>query len=128
MSNGLNSIEYKSFSGCKKLTNIFIPDSVSNITYNAFEGCTALADISVSNDNTSFSSDEGVLFNKDKTALLIYPLGLKQSSYTIPGSVTSIGNGAFENCDSLTDIIIPDWNIIIFWLYKFNTYKNANKY
>ena len=108
MSNGLNSIEYKSFSGCKKLTNIFIPDSVSNITYNAFEGCTALADISVSNDNTSFSSDEGVLFNKDKTALLIYPLGLKQSSYTIPGSVTSIGNGAFENCDSLTDIIIPD--------------------
>ena len=108
LSEGVNSIGFESFYNCKKLTSISIPNSVTNITYNAFENCTSLENISVSNDNASFSSDEGILFNKDKTALLIYPLGLKQTSYTIPESVTSIGDGSFKNCDNLTDIIIPD--------------------
>jgi hypothetical protein len=48
-----------------------------------------------------------VVFNKDKTTLVAYPGG-KQGAYTIPNSVTSIGDSAFYYCPSLTSITIPN--------------------
>jgi uncharacterized repeat protein (TIGR02543 family) len=69
--------------------------------------CDSLTDIDVDNDNTSYSSINGVLFNKAKTTLLQYPRG-KQGAYTIPNSVTSIGERAFYGCRSLTSITIPN--------------------
>jgi len=53
------------------------------------------------------SSDDGVLFNKDKTILVQYPAGHDGTDYTIPGSVTSIGMVAFAYCSSLTSVTIP---------------------
>jgi hypothetical protein len=60
----------------------------------------------VETGNPSYSSDKGVLFNKDKTLLLQYPEE-KKGEYAIPGSVTEIGVGAFAGCRSLTDVTIP---------------------
>jgi hypothetical protein len=93
--------------GCATLTGITIPDSVESIGESAFDGCTSLTAITVDTNNASFSSQNGVLYNKDKTTLTQYPEG-KTGAFTIPNSVTSIGFSAFIGCTSLTGVTIPD--------------------
>jgi len=92
------------FAGCAKLTSVTIPKSVASIGYGAFTGCANLKTISVSSNNKDFSSSDGVLFNKDKTTLIAYPIGKTASSVTIPSSVTNISDGAFANCERLTSV------------------------
>ncbi len=97
------------FFGCSSLESISIPDSVTSIGERAFYGCNSLSSISVDTSNPSYSSDEhGVLFNKDKTELIQYPIGNTRTSYVIPDSVTNISDYAFEGCATLTSITIPD--------------------
>ena len=108
LGNGVTSIEDEAFCDCSGLTSITIPDSVTNIGYYAFEGCTGLKSINVASDNDCFSSNNGVLFNKEKTELIKYPEGKSETSYTIPNSVTSIGYAAFAGCTGLTSITISD--------------------
>ncbi|MDO4816750.1 MAG: leucine-rich repeat protein, partial [Bacillota bacterium] len=74
----------------------------------AFSGCSNLTSISVASNNPKYSSDNGVLFNKDKSTLLSYPAGKSGTSYIIPNSVTAIGYRAFFSCSNLTSISIPD--------------------
>ena len=101
----VTSIGWGAFGGCKSLTSVTIPDSVTSIGYCAFYSCTGLTSITVKEGNPNYSSDEyGVLFNKDKTLLIRYPIGNTRTSYTIPDSVTSIGSRAFEDCTRLTDV------------------------
>ena len=90
------------------LTEIIIPDSVTSIGDSAFTYCDSLKEIQVSENNSSYQSIEGILFSKDGTLLHTYPKGKTNSSYTIPDSVTTIGNSAFFYCTSLTEVIIPD--------------------
>ena len=106
--NSVTSIRDDAFSDCTSLTSITIPDSVTSIGSHAFCGCTSLTEISVNSKNANYSSENGMLFNKDKTMLICYPAGKKDSSYSIPDSVINIGSYAFENCKSLTSITIPD--------------------
>ena len=95
------------FLWCENLTSITIPDSVTTIGYEAFKNCDSLTSITVDKNNKIYSSDSyGVLFNKDETTLIQYPAGNTRTSYTIPNSVTTIGNDAFKNCDSLTSVTI----------------------
>ena len=54
------------------------------------------------------SNDDGVLFNKDQTVLIQYPIGNTRTSYTIPESVTRIQNDAFVFSDYLVDVTIPE--------------------
>ena len=61
----------------------------------------------VGSDNGNYSSENGVLFNKDKTFLLQYPAG-KAGEYQIPDSVTDIRHRAFIGCTGLTSVMIPD--------------------
>ncbi|MEO1859954.1 MAG: leucine-rich repeat domain-containing protein [Verrucomicrobiales bacterium] len=56
----------------------------------------------------NYTDMNGVLFNKEKTVLIAYPAGKTGTNYTIPDSVTSIGQSAFFQCTSLTSITIPD--------------------
>jgi hypothetical protein len=71
-----------------------------------------LTTISVDESNQNYSSSDGVLFNKDKTTLMQFPGG-KTGSYTIPNSVTTIGERAFSGCSGLTSVTIPESVITI---------------
>ena len=107
------SIGESAFYFCESLTNITIPDSVISIGYNAFYYCRSLTSINVSNNSKNYSSIDGVLFNKDKTQIISYSAGKKETSYIIPDSVTSIADYAFDNCTRLTSITIPEGVTII---------------
>ena len=105
---------------CIKLISITIPESVTTISNSAFYSCTALTSIEVDvNNSTYLSDDNGVLFNKDKTELICYPVGKTATSYTIPDGVKSIGDIAFYDCTSLTTIEIPD-SVTTIGEYAFN--------
>ena len=104
--NSVTSIGSSAFYGCSKLTSIFISDSVSGKI--EFRSCSNLTTIDVATNNAVFSSENGVLFDKNKTALICYPSGKTENNYSIPDSVTSIGNSAFSGCTSLTSVTIPN--------------------
>ena len=96
------------FDSCKSLTSITIPNNVTNIGERVFNKCSALTSINVKSSNSYYSSENGVLFDKNKTKLIEYPLGNKRISYNIPDSVTYIGNAAFISCTNLTSVTIPN--------------------
>ena len=102
------SIGDYAFCGCYALININIPNSVTSIGYNTFAVCKSLTDITVDLGNTVYSDINGVLFNKDQTQIIRYPIGKNNVNYIIPHGVTSIEESAFDDCIYLTNIIIPD--------------------
>ena len=105
---GVTSIGDYAFSSCDSLTSVTIGNGVTSIGVNAFVDCRKLNQINVDTANTAYSSVNGVLFSKDKTELIKYPESKADTSYSIPDSVTSIGNSAFCDCYSLTSITIPN--------------------
>ena len=102
-----NSISEGMFYGCKTLTSITIPNSVTSIDGN-FKSCIKLKEIIAASGSNSYSSIDGVLFNKAKTTLITYPIGKEGTNYTIPNSVTTIKSIAFYGCTKLTAVTMPN--------------------
>jgi hypothetical protein len=102
----VTKIEERAFVSCTKLTSVTIPTGVTILGERIFDSCTQLTQINVDDGNELFSSVDGVVFNKTKTSLLIFPVG-RGGTYTIPDNVQSIGTFAFNNCTGLTSVTIP---------------------
>ena len=100
----VTSIGYRAFSGCRNLTSMTIPDSVTSIGDEAFKSCDSLTSINVASDNEYYSDEDGVLFNKEKTALIRYPKDKSEDAYTIPDSVEKICARAFYQCKKLKSV------------------------
>ena len=105
----VEEIVFRSFEGIKNLKKIVIPSSVTeaNITNLMFENDKSLEEIVVDTDNTVYSSENGVLFNKDKTKLLVYPPKKEDIIYQVPSTVTGIAYQAFDWTEKLSKIIMP---------------------
>lgn len=99
------SIGEQAFAFCTALEGVTIPAATAEIGANAFVDCKALAAFAVDSGNETYASEEGVLFNKAKTALIQYP-GAKNVDYTVPASVTTILDNAFHGA-SLTAVTVP---------------------
>ena len=103
--NSIVSIGDYAFDGCSGLTELTIPNSVTSIGERAFYGCSGLEKIVVDIDNPYYDSREAcnAVIRKDGNVLVV---GCKNT--LIPNSVTSIGDEAFYNCRSLTELVIPN--------------------
>lgn len=97
-------IEKDAFMNCTSIKTITVPASAASISPSS--GCTSLAAINVSAANTAYSSIGGVLFDAGATEILWFPIG-KQGDYTLPASVKSIGDYAFQGCH-ITRFTLPD--------------------
>lgn len=128
---GVTSIDSFAFQKCSSLVSVNFPSTLTSIGESILEDCTGLRNISVHENNEFFCSQDGVLFNKEKTELLHYPVNKADGSYSIPESVTIVFSKGFQNrknlkqvvisggmtgisylmfqgCENLTSIVIPD--------------------
>ncbi len=105
--NSITKLNNQAINYCNSLTHVYIPDSVSDIGQYNFYRCENLTSIEVSNSNANYCSQDGVLFNKDKTKLISYPCGKTNTDYTIPNSVLEIDYYAFSY-SKLKNITIPN--------------------
>lgn len=112
----VTEIDDGAFTQCA-LSSVTVPASVTEIgkpylsrecENNAFESCANLVEINVDTKNANYSSEGGVLFNKDKTQLIAFPAGKTDKSYTAPESVREIVGQAFLECGNLTSIMLPN--------------------
>lgn len=126
-------IDQKAFYFCDKINEIILPESISRIGDKAFYGtsilqiaipkqvsfigdyvfyaCLKLSNIDVASENDFYVSENGVLYNKQKTKLICCPS--QKSNINIPDTVTEIGMASFGCCDQLTRLIIPNSVTII---------------
>lgn len=88
-------IEADAFRNCSSLHTIEVPTLVESIETSA--GCTALTEINVQAGNSHYSSKDGVLLSGDGKDILWFPMG-KGGEYTLPSTVTTVGDYAFRNC------------------------------
>ena len=96
----LTSIGAYAFEGAA-ITEIQLPSSLQTIESLAFKDCRYLQRIDIDGDNQYFSSVEGVLYDKDITQLLIYPMGKPEIEYALAQSACSIGAYAFDGAANL---------------------------
>ncbi len=125
----ISTIPEECFSGCKGLSMVYIPNTVTEIGINAFrdtaiseieipincaiigEGafakCPALKYFVVNEYNTHFKAVDGVLFTADGKTLVQYPNGKENTHYTVPNGVTEISPFAFAYSTNLETVTLP---------------------
>ena len=125
LSQGITTIEANAFQWCDSITSITLPESLKTIGDEAFYGSDGLTvvtipanvtaiggaafgcDMVVSTNNATYSSKDGVLFNKNQTTLVRYPANKKATAYTVPNGVTCIGRSAFSYSSNLNKVVLP---------------------
>ncbi len=126
----VTDIGYAAFYACTGMTEVSLPDSVRTVGELVFEACTSLAQVRIGKgvseigswsfyacpnlrgfevdpENEHFISENGILFNRDRTSLVKYPATLP-GSYTIPDTLTNIAHSAFSYCPELTAIQVSE--------------------
>lgn len=104
---GLTSIGWYSFLGCENLKRLHIPSTVDWIDSGAFNGCYQLNEITVDENNTAYYSENGILYNKERTEIVAVPKTI-EGIFSVPDGIKSILYSAFADCNHLTEVIIPE--------------------
>ena len=116
-------IDYNAFSYNEQIVTVLIPAGIKGIgsyyfdydgssgsgTYSStsaagFYGCKNLEEINVDSNNPNYKSEDGVLFNYDKSMLIYYPSGKKEENYQVPANVYTVRYGAFSRCTYLKNV------------------------
>ena len=110
--NSIISIKHMAFSGCEGLNSISIGSKLRYIDTTFFEYCSSLSEISVSSENLFFASENGVLYNKNKSQIIMYPPNKSDDTYVVPDTVTIIGHNNYTYYNkiigaNLKTVIIP---------------------
>ncbi len=109
--NSVTTIRQYAFYNCSNLSTVIISKGVTSMDASAFSGCSNLLEYNVASDNATYTSVDGVIYNKERTQLVRCPYA--KGNIDILGSVTSIGNSALEGCNKLTKIDLPNHVTII---------------
>jgi uncharacterized repeat protein (TIGR02543 family) len=103
---GVRAIKANAFKDAP-LATISIPASVTSIGADALFDNNSLTSFTVDPANPNFSSIAGVLFDKNATTLLNYPVKSSATSYSIPAGVTTVAANAFRKATQLTSVTVP---------------------
>ena len=89
-----------------KAGSFTIPDTLATIEFGALARCPKLTALTANTANTSFSTTNGILFNKNRTELVCFPGGKSTNTYAVTTPVIRIGVAAFAGCPGITNITI----------------------
>ena len=103
----LVSIGSGAFDNCTSLISVELPDNAI-ISSDTFKECKNLSDIVISDTNNNYIVKNGILYNKNMTRILCYPAGIKDTEFSVPETVKTIGDFAFYGAKVLESINIPD--------------------
>lgn len=101
----VKTIGTRAFNNCSSLTTLKIPKATDSIGIYAFSDCNNLESIEVSSENLNYLSQDGVLYNKDQTALIFYPPAKQETVFQMPDSIVRIKSRAFYQAENLNEII-----------------------
>ena len=106
---GVKTIGSKMFYGCTSLYRIYIPSTVNQISTDAFLNCPALTSFHLDSANSEFSLVAGsMLYNKEGTRLIKYPVGCNDTELRIPDGTHYIEDYAFYGCSNLKKVYFPE--------------------
>lgn len=103
----VTGVSFYLFNAYSTVETLYIPETVKNLETAGLNYCSKLKKIEVAENNTSFASVDGVLFDKSVSNLLIYPTGKEETSFAIPNTIKQLGESVFERNTNLTDVLIP---------------------
>ncbi len=101
-----SSIGAEAFYNCVSLTSLTLPSELSQFDMGLVSGC-PLTEINIA-DGEYFTTQDGVLFNADRTKLIAYPVSAAATTYTVPNGVKTIEAKAFSNNKAISEIVLPE--------------------
>lgn len=104
----ITSIGDELFTDCSSLEEVYIPYTIDKINNSIFDNCSSLGGIYVDSNNQSYTDLNGILVNKEKTKLILYPEGRTSKTYTVPVGITSFEDSAFAKANNLEKVIFQN--------------------
>ena len=106
--NSVKDMRWSTFDRCTSLKTVTIGSGVDTMNaYSVFGGCTSLESITVNSANKDFSSANGILYNKYKSEILLYPINKKDTAYTVPSSIDTLYEMSANGNTYLKTVTIP---------------------
>lgn len=93
-------VKYLAFEDCVKLKGVTLGTNIENVEHGAFAGCKNLGSINLDGENTYLALEDGILYDKKKTKLLVCPAGKAEFALNIPNTVKNIQGYAFSGCNN----------------------------
>ena len=107
LSDELEKIESSTFTFCNSLRTLYFGKKINKIEPNAFNYCPSLQRFSVDEANSVYSTNDGILFDKDCERVIRCPEGLYADELRLTNDVKEIGDYAFMRCTNIRTFVLP---------------------